>query len=114
MHKRNLGICLAIFLLCGLGAFAQNAQKQTPPAGGPPKPFNLPPATSFTIPNGLRVTMVPYGTVPKVMVAAVTRAGNLNEAADQVWLADITGEMMKEGTKTRTAEEVAQQAAAMG
>jgi len=111
MQKRNTYITLAILLLSALGTVAQ---KQTPPPGGAPKPFTVPPATSFTLPNGLRVTMVPYGTVPKVMVAAVVRAGNLNESAEQVWLADITGEMMKEGTKTRSAEQVAQEAAAMG
>src|ERR1043166_4677062 len=111
MQKRNVCIYLAILLLSALGSVAQ---KQTPPPGGPPKPFTVPPPTSFTLPNGLRVTMVPYGTVPKVTVAAVVRAGNLNEGADQVWLADITGDMIKEGTKTRTAEEVAQQVAGMG
>jgi zinc protease len=111
MQKRNVCIYLAILLLSALGSVAQ---KQTPPPGGPPNPFTVPPPTSFTLPNGLRVTMVPYGTVPKVTVAAVVRAGNLNEGADQVWLADITGDMIKEGTKTRTAEEVAQQVAGMG
>jgi len=111
MRKRDVCIYLAILLLSALGSVAQ---KQTPPAGGPPKPFTVPAPTSFTLPNGLRVTMVPYGVVPKVTVAAVVRAGNLNEAADQVWLADITGDMIKEGTRTRSAEEVAQQVAGMG
>lgn len=111
MQKRNLVLSVAMLLA---STRVTVAQKQMPPPGGPPKPFTLPPATSFALPNGLQVTMVPYGTVPKVTVAVVVRAGNLNEAADQVWLADITGEMMKEGTRTLTAEQVAQQAAAMG
>lgn len=88
--------------------------KQMPPAGGPPKPFNVPAHQDLTLPNGMRVTLVPYGNVPKLTVNAIVRVGNLNETADQVWLANIVGELMKEGTKTRSAEEVAQEAAGMG
>lgn len=99
-----------------LAAQAQSApmQKQAPPAVGPPKPFHLPEIQRFTLPNGLQVTMVPYGSIPKVLVDVVVRAGNLNESATQTWLADLTGEMMKEGTTSRTSEQVAQEAASMG
>ena len=97
-------------------AAAQNApmQKQTPPAGGPPKPFHIPQVEKFTLPNGLQVSMVRYGSIPKVEINVVVRAGNLNESASQVWLADMTGELMKEGTTSRTSEQVAQEAASMG
>jgi len=95
--------------------FACNAVgRDTPPAGGPPKSFNVPPHQDFTLPNGLKVTIIPYGDVPKVTVDIIVRSGNLNEAENQVWLADITGDMMKEGTKTRTADQVAEEAAGMG
>jgi predicted Zn-dependent peptidase len=52
--------------------------------------------------------------LPKVTANLVIRAGNLNEAADEVWLANLTGDLMKEGTKTRSAQQVAQEAASMG
>ena len=99
-----------------LAAQAQSApmQKQAPPAGGPPKPFHLPEIQRFTLPNGLHVTMVPFGSIPKVEIDVVVRAGNLNESASQTWLADLTGQMMKEGTTSRTSEQVAQAAASMG
>ena len=90
------------------------AEKQKPPAGGPPKAFTVPAHTDFTLANGMKVTLVPYGEVPKVTVDVIVRAGNLNEGADQVWLADLTSELMKEGTKSRSAEQVAQEAAGMG
>lgn len=97
-------------------AAAQGApmQKQTPPAGGPPKPFHIPQVEKFTLPNGLQVSMVRYGSIPKVEIKVVVRAGNLNESASQVWLADMTGELMKEGTTSRTSRQVAQEAASMG
>ena len=91
-----------------------SAQKQQPPAGGTPKPFALPRKETFTLKNGTQVTLVPYGSIPKVTVSAVVRVGNINETAEQVWLADLTGDLMKEGTTTRTAEAVAEQAAQMG
>jgi predicted Zn-dependent peptidase len=90
------------------------AQKQTPPAGGTPKDFNLPAKNTMTLSNGLSVTMVQYGKVPKVSVRVVVRTGNIDETASQVWLADLTGEFLKEGTKTRSAQDLAKAAASMG
>jgi len=105
-------------LTLGLTALAQESagpQKQTPPAGGPPKAFNLPQKQTFVLPNGLKVTMVPYGRVPKVSIVVTVRVGALNESADQVWLSDFTARLLKEGgTTTRSAEQVAQQVASMG
>jgi len=49
-----------------------------------------------------------------VTVSAYVRAGNINEAAEQIWLADLVGDLMKEGTTTRTAEAMAEEAARMG
>ncbi len=120
MAKRGIMTqIIATLLLLALSlapAMAQQPEKkkQTPPPGGAPKPFTVPPTTTFALPNGLRVTLAPYGQVPKVAVAVITRAGNLNEAAEQVWLADITGEMMKEGTTSKTTHQVADEAATMG
>ncbi len=93
---------------------AQTPQRQKPPEGGKPKAFVLPKKDAFTLPNGIAVTLVPYGTVPKVTVSVVVRSGNLNEPANQVQLADITGRLMKEGTTNRTAEQIAETVARMG
>jgi zinc protease len=106
-------LAAAVALGISAPAFAQT-EKQAPPAGGPPKPFVVPKKQTFTLPNGIQVTMVPYGATPKVTVNAFVRAGNINEGPNQVWLADITGELLKEGTKTRSATQVAREAAEMG
>jgi predicted Zn-dependent peptidase len=103
-----------IFVLFLTMAAVAVAQKETPPEGGKPRDFKLPERTSFTLGNGLRVTMVPYGEIPKVTVYAVVRAGKINEAATQVWLSDLTAEMLKEGTRTRTAQELAKDASKIG
>src|ERR1035441_7654531 len=84
--------------------------KETPPQGPPPKPFHLPATTDFTLPNGMQVTIVPYGTVPKVAVRLLVGAGAIDESAGQVWLSKLNAALMKEGTRTRSAEQVAREA----
>jgi len=88
--------------------------KQAPPAGGPMKSFNVPSHQDFTLSNGMKVTLVEYGDVPKVTVDVIVRTGALDEGENQIWLANITADLMKEGTKTRSAEQVAEEAAGMG
>ena len=64
------------------------AQMSSPPPAAPAKPFKLPPRQSFTLPNGLVANLVEYGSLPKVQITVAVRAGNLNEKANQVWLAE--------------------------
>ena len=52
---------LTLLLLASTLAFTQTS-KAPPPA--PPKPFKVPTKQTFTLPNGLIVTMVPYGQIP--------------------------------------------------
>jgi len=111
-NSRTVATVLAAGLFCALPVAAQ--QRQTPPAGGPPRPFNVPANETYALPNGLKVTLVPYGNLPKVTLSLVVRTGNLNEPADMPGLADIAGNLMKEGTTSRSAEQIAQDAAGMG
>jgi zinc protease len=90
------------------------AQKQTPPAGGPAKAFTVPAHETYALANGMKVTLVPYGNLPKVTVSLALRCGNIDEAEDHLGLADITGELLKEGTTTQSSKEVAEAAARMG
>jgi len=116
--NRIFKIILALAVSCSLLGMAQEAaptqQKQTPPPGSAPKPFKVPARQRFTLPNGMRVTLVPYGTMPKVMVSARVRAGLLNEPAEKTSVGDFVVELMKEGTKTRSAEKIAEEASSMG
>ena len=93
---------------------AAHADKEAPPKSGPARDYKLPAATTFTLDNGLAVTLVPFGEVPKVAVDLVVRAGNIDEAADQVWLSRLTARLLEEGTATKSAADVALVAARMG
>ena len=93
---------------------APAGKKQPPPAPAEPKNFTLPAGRSFKLDNGLAVTLVPYGTIPKVTVRLGVRTGNVDEKTNEVWLADVTGSMLSEGTATRSATQIAEEAARMG
>jgi len=98
-----------------LGAgLASAAEKQSPPKPGAPRPFEVPSPERFTLDNGLVVVFVDYGTVPKARVELTVDVGNAHESASQVWLADLTADLLAEGTKTHTAAQVSEAAARMG
>jgi predicted Zn-dependent peptidase len=113
IHRRAplTGAAALAIALCAAAALAQ---KQTPPAAGAPKDFRIPAPTKFTLDNGMKVTLVPYGTVPKLTLDLAVLGGNASEGANDVWLGDLTGTWMREGTTTKTATQISESAARMG
>lgn len=109
--RKKIAYAVATFALSTLPLAAQ---KQAPPAGGAPKPFNVPAHESYALPNGMKVTLVPYGNLPKVTLSLVVRTGNLNDPAGMPGLADMVGKLMKEGTTSKSAKQIAEEAAGMG
>src|SRR5882762_4675437 len=97
-----------------LVAATARAQKQTPPPAAPPKPFALPSHQDVALDNGAKVTTVAYGTVPKATIELILRGGNSLETEQQVWLADLMGTSLREGTRTKNAAQLAEAAAEMG
>ena len=85
-----------------------------PPKPGTPKDFRVPEPRRFTLANGLQVALVQWGEMPKVRVTLDVRTGNAFEAANQVWLADLTGSLIREGSATRNATQISKAAARMG
>ncbi len=108
--KRALFLCTA--LLAATPALAQDQFPPAPPIADP-KPFTLPATETYTLPNGLQVTLVPYGIAPKTVVSLRVRAGGVNEG-EAVWLSDVTAALMKEGAAGKGAGELAAAAAGMG
>jgi zinc protease len=102
-----------LVLTFALVAAPVSAQKQTPPEGAPPKAFTVPAHESYTLPNGLKVTLVPYGIIPKVTVSVAVDAGNIDEGSNH-GVASLTAQLLKEGTATLNSEQLANEAARMG
>lgn len=105
-------LLLTAALLAATPALAQDNFPPAPPISDP-KPFKLPATETYTLPNGMMVTLVPYGIAPKAVISLRVRAGNATEG-DTVWLADLTGAMMKEGAGGKSAGQLSTAAANMG
>ena len=87
--------------------------KEEPPVGGQPKPFKVPEVVDAKLSNGIPVTFVPFGRVPKTTIMVVVRVGNLNEGA-ATWLADLTVDLMREGAAGKSGPELSRAASSMG
>lgn len=110
---RRLAALAAGAALAGFAPGAGAAQS-TPPEPGEPREFRVPESTGLQLDNGLDVTLIPYGDVPKVTVQLAIRTGNVDEAADQVWLSDLMSDLMEQGTTSRDAATLALETARMG
>jgi len=110
MKMTNPITCVALATLL-LGFAGAHAADIPPP--GQPKDYQLPAKTEYRLENGMHVTLVPFGSVPKVSIVLSIRTGNLNEGED-TWLADLTGELMTEGAGDMDAETLARVAAEFG
>src|ERR1700692_701192 len=93
-----------------LGVAPTLAQKQAPPEGGPAKAFTVPAHETYTLPNGLKVTLVPYGIIPKVTVDIAVVAGSADEGSAHQGVADLTSDLLKEGTEKLTSSQLADEA----
>jgi predicted Zn-dependent peptidase len=112
MTRRPLAWLAALGLLAA-PAVAQPGNYPPMPKAGPPKPFSVPAFESYRLPNGMQVTLVPYGIVPKVTVSLRLYASSLNEGTS-TGLVTLTAQMLREGAAGRTNAQIAAAAAAMG
>jgi zinc protease len=105
-------------ILLGLAASASAQPPAAPsaerPAVGPARPFQLAPRVERTLANGLRVIVTHQAVVPKVTVTLTVRSGYSSDPADLTGLASFTGDLIQEGTKTRSSQEIRRQAFGMG
>jgi len=49
----------------------------------------VPAHETYTLANGLKVTLVPYGNIPKVTVSVEVTAGSIDEGSSHVGVAGI-------------------------
>jgi zinc protease len=106
---RGLRIAAAALLLVAAGAGAQER-----PAVGPERPFQLAPRVERTLPNGLRVIVVRQTAVPKVTVMLTVLSGYASDPADRTGLAQMTADIVQEGTKTRNSRQIRREVFGMG
>ena len=75
----------------------------------------LPRATEATLSNGLTVLIMENHKLPMIsMQLNISGAGPIFEPSSTPGLANITAQMLRQGTKTRTSVQIAEQAALLG
>src|SRR4029079_17894251 len=83
------------------------------PAVGPTKPYTVPASESYQLPNGMRVTLVPFGQVPKAVVYLAVDSGSADEGAN-TGIASLTPKLLREAAGGRKGSALAAAAASMG
>ncbi|MCH8684161.1 M16 family metallopeptidase [Pedomonas mirosovicensis] len=116
---RPAALAVTLAATAAAPAFAQAQQtaaapaRETPPPPGKPRELKLPAIETYKLANGMQVTMIPFGSVPKVTLSLRIRAGRLDEGG-KFGVADFTSALMNEGAAGQSAVTIAQRAGDMG
>jgi zinc protease len=86
---------------------AQTPSRVAPPPPAPPRPYEFPRAVSRTLPNGLRVFFVEDRRLPLVAASLQVLAGHAYAPPEKAGLASLTAALLREGTKSRTSQDIA-------
>jgi zinc protease len=95
-------------------ALAPPAKRQAPPPIGAPVEPVLPKPVERTLANGLRVIVARSSDLPLVTADLTLKTGAWADPPGLAGAADMTAEMLTEGTRTRSARDVARQVEALG
>lgn len=88
--------------------------QSTLPEPGAPRPFVVPNIVESTIANGLKVAVVQRKNVPLVTVRLLIPSGANSETIEKAGLADLTAALAAKRTRTRTADQIAEQMEFLG
>ncbi len=111
-YKKIFAFALVAVLL---SAQLVEAQKQVPPVSRETLKITLPRAKEAMLKNGLRVVVLEgYDQLPTFTMQMVILSGGLSDPSDRRGLADFTAALLREGTKTRTSREIAEQVESLG
>jgi zinc protease len=88
--------------------------RETPPQPGPARPLNLPVPEIFKLQNGLTVFYNYRPGLPVVSANLVFKTGSSANPIDKPGLASFTSNMLQQGTATRNATQIADEAALLG
>jgi zinc protease len=91
----------------------EGQRKALPPIGAPVQPV-LPKPAEKTLANGLRVIVARSSDLPLVSADLTLRTGAWADPAGLAGAAGMTADMLTEGTKTRSAQQIARQTEALG
>ncbi|HTN51340.1 MAG TPA: pitrilysin family protein [Anaeromyxobacter sp.] len=95
-------------------AAAPGPDRSQPPPLGPTPELVLPAQHHFVLANGLKVRLVEYRRLPIVALQLVVDAGAARDPEKLPGLASFSAAMLTEGTRTRTATQISDEAGFLG
>ncbi len=113
---KNARIVISFLFLVATFVHAQKEHalpKDLPPYG-PLTPFSAPAVKTIQLDNGLTLWMVSRGGFPKVAAVLAVRGGLASDPQNRPGLAEILANALSQGTKTRSARQIAEQLQAAG
>lgn len=96
------------------GLLSAQVDRSKPPTLGAPPELHLPPVAVRQLPNGMRLLVVERHKLPLANFVLVVPTGAAANPAGKAGVADLTSQMLTEGTTTRTALQIADQIAYLG
>jgi zinc protease len=92
----------------------ETPDRESPPESGPARDIQFPAITRANVGSGLEVNTVEWHTLPIVYLQVVVKSGGAADPADMPGMADLVGQMLKEGTRTRTSAQLAEEVEFLG
>jgi len=84
------------------------------PGPAPESPYRVPPFKRFRLRTGVEVLLAEFHELPLIELHLVLKTGGAANPVGSAGLADLTANMLDEGTKTRSALDIAEQIASLG
>lgn len=110
----RISSAVAILLLVVSASVGPIDAQEMPPAPGPSRPVSIPAVRETKLKNGLTVAVVEKPGTPLVTVELLIRNGARNESLKKAGLANLTADLLTKGTKTRTANQIAEEIEFLG
>src|SRR5438132_3058908 len=109
---------VAIFTVASLAATlsvsAQVVDRTKPPERGRPRRVSLPPIVTRELPNGLKLMIVEQHELPLADFVLLVGSGATADPGGKGGVANLTAQMLREGTTTRKSLDIADQSSFLG
>lgn len=115
VHRVLRWMVLSVLVsVCAVGAEKKPSLPKELPPYGPLVPFRAPRVEVRKLGNGLMLWLAPRPGFPKVALAFAARGGLANDPKDRPGLSQLLVATIDQGTKTRTAKQIAEEFQAAG
>lgn len=92
----------------------EEPQREAPPESGPARDVQFPAIARAQTSSGLELNTVEFGDLPLVYLRLVVRSGSATDPAELPGLAQTVAQMLKEGTRSRSSAELAEDVEFLG